>query len=370
MGGGRQAWCPRCDELRAARPAAACPVCGRELLEVPPARPGQPRPGRTDRLTRRLRGLAPLAGVAGAGLLVLVVVASGFVAGRLTRTTPSGPAAPATTVPGFLDEGPETGRRDFNWEAQAGGLTVELRSLTVGTGYSRLELRVHGVRRGREVSALEGLRVLDADGDDLLAGGEITRIATTGSRPAPRGGIDTEVVLDRPIDLPAVAAVELDRLTVGRVITERIGGTLVDQELRRRVPDSLEDSQWLAARRTCPGCRLQVSCQGCVTMRVAGSSYRRGRVLIAVEALDRVELTALNPSRRRVRIIDDNGFSELPAWIDGSGRVAVISVPADVMATAWPGDPGDGGPMLFNVLVEALTEQPIRGTWTIRQAGG
>src|SRR4029450_689239 len=87
----------------------------------------------------------PAAGPAGPPLLVLAVVASGFAAGWLTRTTPSAPAAaPASTVPGFIDEGPETGRRDFNWEAQGGGLTVELRSLIVGTGFTRLELRVDG----------------------------------------------------------------------------------------------------------------------------------------------------------------------------------------------------------------------------------
>ena len=371
MGGARQSWCPRCDELRAARPGRSCQVCGRELLAVPPARPGQPQPGRADRAARRLRAVAPAAGAVGVGVLVLAVVASAFAAGRLTRTTPSAPAAAtASTVPGFLDEGPETGRRDFNWEAQAGGLTVELRSLTVGTGFTRLELRVDGVRRGREVSALERLRVRDADGGDLLAGGEIARIATAGSRPAPGGGIDTEVVLDRPIDLQAVAAVELGGLTVGRNVRERVGGVLVDRELRRRVRGDADGGlRWLAGRRGCPGCQLRVTCEDCATMRIVGSNYRRGRVLIAVEALDRVELTALNPSRRRVLVTDDSGFSELPAWIDGAGGTAVVSIAAELLAGAWPDD-GDGDPMDFYVLVEALTEQPVRGRWTIRQAGG
>jgi hypothetical protein len=346
-------------------------VCGRELLAVPAARPGQPRPGRADRAVRRLRALVPAAGAVGAGLLVLAVVASAFAAGRLTRTTPSAPAAaPASTVPGFLDEGPETGRRDFNWEAQGGGLTVELRSLTVGTGFTRLELRVDGVRRGREVSALQRLRILDADGEDLLAGGEIARIATAGSRPAPGGGIDTEVVLDRPIDLQAVAAVELGGLTVGRNVREQVGGTLVDRELRRRFSGTLDDARWLAGRRGCPGCQLRVACEDCTTMRIVGWAYRRSRVLIAVEALDQPELTALNPSRRRVLVTDDNGISELPAWIDGSGGAAVISVAGELLAAAWPDSTGDGEPMDFTVVVEALSEQPVRGSWTIRQAGG
>src|SRR4029453_7814261 len=117
----RQAWCPRCDEVRAARPGADCPVCGPRLLGVPAGRPGQPpargpppapgppRPGGANRLLGGLRALAPAATAVGVALLVLAVVASAFAAGRLTRTTPAAPAAaPTTTLPGFLDEGAAT----------------------------------------------------------------------------------------------------------------------------------------------------------------------------------------------------------------------------------------------------------------------
>ena len=368
MGGGRQAWCPRCDEVRAARPGADCPVCGRQLLDLPPARPGQPPPGWGDRAAGRLRALVPAAAAAGVALLVLAVVASAFVAGRLTRTTPSAPAAAATTGPSFLDEGPETGRRDFGWETRDSALTVELRRLTVGTGFSRLELHVDGVRRGQEVSGLEGLRIRDADGRDLLLGGRVARIATAASRPSPGGGIDTEVVLERPLDLQAVASVELRGLTVARGVQERLGGTLVDRELRHQAADNFDDTPWLASRRDCPGCQLRVVCEDCTGVRVTGSAYRRGRVMIAVEALDRVERTALNASRRRVVVTDDAGLSELPAWIDGSGRSAVISVPADLLAAARHGDPSDDEPMAFQVLIEAQAEETVRGGWTITPA--
>jgi hypothetical protein len=369
MGGGRQAWCPRCDEVRAARPGAACTVCERQLLAVPPARPGQPLPGRGQRVARRLLALAPAAAAAGVALLVLAVVASAFAAGRLSRTTPSAPAAaPATTAPGFLDEGPETGRREFGWEDRDSELTVELRSLTVGTGFTRLELHVDGVRRGREISALEGLRIRDADGKDLLLGGELARIATAASRPSPGGGIDTEVVLERPLDPQAVAAVELRGLTVARGIQERIGGTLVDQELRNRAADNFDDTVWLARRQGCPGCQLDVACEDCTGVRVAGWAYRRGRVTIAVEALDQVEQTALNPSRRRVLVTDDGGLSELPAWIDGSGGSAVITVAADLLAAVRYGDPDDDEPMAFNVVIQAQAEEVVRGTWAITSA--
>jgi hypothetical protein len=370
MAGGRQAWCPRCDEVRAARPGAACPVCGRQLLAVPPARPGQPQPGRADRIAGRLRALAPLAGAAGVALLVLAVVASAFVAGRLTRTTPAAPAAaPTTTAPGSLDEGPETGRRDLGWEASAGGITVKLRSLTVGTGFSRLELHVDGVRRHHEISTLHRLRIRDRSGRDLLPEGEVATIATAASRPSPTGGVDAEVVLDRPLDLAAVASVELGGLTVGRSVEEWLEGSLLDRELQRRAADTLDDSSWLTRRGGCPDCRLRVTCRDCRTIRVVGSSYHRGRVTIAVEAVGPVERTAVNPSSRRVVVTGGGSVVELAGWVDGTGGTAAISVAADQLAQTVLGDPDAGRPMPFEVRLQAQAEQTVRGGWTIRQAG-
>src|SRR5215218_1635635 len=374
MGGGRQAWCPRCDEVRAARPGAGCPVCGRQLLALPAERPGQPEPQRADRIARRLRALAPAAGPAGVAVLVLAVVASAFAAGRLTRTTPDAPAAAtATTSPRFLDEGPETGRRDLNWEARASGLTVRLRSLTVGSGFTRLELHVDGVSQGRGISALEGLRIRDGDGNDLLPGGELASIATAASRPAGRPGIDTEVVLDRPLDLQAVASVELRGLTVAHGVTELLAASLVDPELARRAGDSagdsFEDRAWAANRRDCPGCRLRVTCESCRTLRITGWAYRRGRVLVAVEAVGQVNQTALNPFRRRVLVTDDAGVSELSAWIDGDDDHGVISIGADLLADISADAVDHDRPMPFKIKVQAQAEHAVRGSWAIRQAG-
>ena len=370
MAGGRQAWCPRCDEVRGGRPGADCPVCGRRLLALPPERPGQAQPGRVDQLLRRLRALAPAAGAAGVAMLVLAVVASAFAAGRLTRTTPSAPAAaPATTVPGFIDEGPETGRRDFNWKAQSSGITVTLRSITVGTGFTRLELHVDGVRRGRNISALERLRIRDLDGRDLLADGVLDHIATAASRPASDGGLDTEVVLDRPLDQGAVAGVELGGLTVARPLAEELRASLLDPELRRRLDGNVDLRAWLLERRDCPGCRLRVTCPECRTIQVTGYAYRRGRVVIAVEAVGPPATSALNPSRQQVVVTDDNGGSELSGWIDADGASGVISFVVDPLAIAGERTSA-GEPMAFRVAVEALSEQAVRGTWAIREAGG
>ena len=370
MAGGRQAWCPRCDELRAARPGADCPVCGRRLLAVPAERPGQPRQGWTDRLLGWLRALGPAAGAAGVALLVLAVVASAFAAGRLTRTTPAAPAAaPTTTVPGFLDEGPETGRRDFNWQARDAGISVELRSITVGNSFTRLELHVDGVQPGREVSALDGLRVRDRQGRDLLADGVIDHIATSGARPGAGGGLDTEIVLDRPLDQGAVASVELRGLTVARGVSDELRASLIDPQLRNRLDGNADNREWVLERRGCPGCRLRVTCADCPTIRVTGTAYRRGKVVIAVEAVGRAASSVLSPVRRRVIVTDEDGISELPGWIDASGDSGIISFGADQLALVG-GPAPDNEPMVFQVSVMALAEQAVHGSWTIREAGG
>ena len=67
-------------------------------------------------------------------------------------------------------------------------------------------------------------------------------------------------------------------------------------------------------------------------------------------------------------VTDDGGLSELPAWIDGSGGSAVITVAADMLAAVRYSDPSDPQPMAFNILVQAQAEELVRGTWTITSA--
>jgi hypothetical protein len=378
MPGGRQAWCPWCDELRPARPGSGCPVCRRRLLPLPPARPGQPRPGPRARASARLRALAPAAGAVGAGLLIAVAVAGSFTVGRLTRDTPTAPAAaPATTLPGFTESGPLTGFRELNWPAERGGVQVKLRSVAVGVGFTRLALNVAGLAPDERVNALHGLRVRDARGNDLLP--EIDRLSTASDEPGPSGSVDTEVVLDRAIDQQAVAAVEVRELLVAEDVAERLGGTLVDPELQRRFTE--ENADW-TDRPDCPGCRLQARCRSCRTIRLAGTAYRDTQVVLLLEPVGAAQRSALNPQGRQVEItLPDDPTVELDeAWSDGGdgGSAVVVFSGHELIARggacAPPAprgcSPADAnGKVAFEVRIDGRAERVVDGPWSIGQPG-
>jgi hypothetical protein len=374
MAGRRQGWCPRCDEVRAARPGAACPACGRAGLLPLPADP--PRASLGSRAGGRLRALLPAARTVGMVALVAAAAAGAFAAGRLTRTTPSaGPAAPATTAvaPALAEAGQEVGRRDLGWRAEDQGVAVSLRRVSVGVGFTRLELNVDGLDRRLDVAALDGLRLQDAAGNDLLPGGEVAHVSTAGSDLGPGGTVDTEVVLDRAIDRQALARVQLRGLTLARDLEEHLSGVLVDPELQRHLN---EDGEFFRRRPECPDCRVRLRCDDCRTIRVAGTAYRGGQVLLLLEPTGPLARSALNPSRRRVVVFSTGGEVELSSWTDGAdgqpgtGDAAAVVAFSALDLAGGSTDPVSGkGRMAFEVEVAAEAEQLLRGRWDIAQPG-
>jgi hypothetical protein len=370
MAGRRQAWCPRCDELREARPGTACPVCGRAGLLALPPQPGQPGDSLRGRAGRRLRTLLPAVRTGAVVALLLAAVAGAFAVGRLTRSTPSTTATPpASTLPNFSEDGPVTDRRDFGWRASNNGITVTLRGVTVGVGFTRLELNVAGPGGLPGISALEGLRLQDADGNDLLPGGEITHINTASSDGGADGSVDTDVVLDRPIDPKALARVQVRGLTIADRVNERLGGVLVDPELQRNLT---EDGSFLRQQRpSCPDCQVRVRCGDCRTIRVAGTAYHRDQVLLWLEPADSTRRPGLNAVVQGVVAFSDGdrGGLELTAWIDdldGDGG-AVVAFNANELAQRTT-DRGKGT-MAFDLAVSVDAELPVRGRWVITQPG-
>ncbi|HEU4398874.1 MAG TPA: hypothetical protein VFU54_13700 [Actinomycetota bacterium] len=367
---GTEAWCPRCDELRAARPGTACPVCGRAGLLALPAQPGQPGASLRFRASRQLRGLLPATRIGAVTVLVLATVAGAFAAGRLTRSTPAATAAPpTTTVLAFGEDGPITGRRDLGWRASDHGITVTLRGVTVGVGFTRLELTVAGLRRRLPgVNALDGLRVQDSAGNDLLPGGEIAHINTTTRDPGPGGSVDTDVVLDRAIDHRALARVQVRGLTIADNVDERLDGVLVDPELQRNLT---EDGRFLQTRPSCPSCRVKVDCLQCRTIRVAGTAYHRDQVLLWLEPVGPTERSGRDATVQGVVALGGGDGLELTSWTDGldGDRGAVVAFSANELANRSTDADTGKGTMAFDLAVSVQAEQPVRGRWVITQPG-
>ena len=373
MAGRREAWCPRCDELRAARPGTACPVCGRAGLLALPPQPGQPGASLRGRAGRRLRALLPATRTGAVVVLMLATVAGAFAVGRLTRSTPSATATPpASTLPGisFSEDGPITGRRNFGWRASDSGITVTLRGVTVGVGFTRLELNVAGLdRRLPGVNALGGLRVQDANGNDLLPGGEIAHINTASSEGGTDGSVDTDVVLDRAIDPQALAKVQVRGLTIADSLNERLGGVLVDPELQRNLT---EDGSFLRQRPTCPACKVRVDCGDCRIIRVAGTAYHRDQVLLWLEPVGSTRRPGLNATLRGVvAFTGGRGGLELTSWVDGPDRDggAVVAFDANELANRSTDADTGKGTMAFDLAVSVDAELPVRGRWVITQQG-
>jgi hypothetical protein len=367
MAGRREAWCPRCDELRAARPGTSCPVCGRAGLLALPARPAPPGASLRVRAARRLQRLLPATRTGGVALLLLATAAGAFAAGRLTRSTPTATAAPpATTLAGFGEDGPITDRRTFDWQATDHQLTVRLNAVTVGVGFTRLEFTVDSFgRRLPGVTALDGLRVQDAAGNDLLPGGEIAHINTANSNPGIGGSVELDVVLDRAIDARALARVQVRGLTIAETVNEHLDGVLVDPELQRNLRD---DGSFLSRRPSCPGCRVRVTCTRCRAIRLAGAAYHRDQVLLWLEPAGRARRSGFDALQGAVVFGGDGGI-ELDSWIDSQEDQdgAVIAFDANELANRTTDAHGKGR-MAFDVTVSILAEQPVRGRWVITRS--
>jgi hypothetical protein len=365
----RQGWCPRCDELRTARPGTACPVCGRAGLLALPPEPGQPGDSPRDRAGRRLRTLLPAMRSGAVVALLLATVGGAFAVGRLTRSTPTATATPpATTLTNFSEGGPVTGRRDFGWRARDRGFTVTLRGVTVGVGFTRLELNVAGFARLPGVSALDGLRVLDAAGNDLLPGGEIAHINTASSESGSGGSVDTDVVLDRAIDPQALAQVQVRGLTITDSVNERLVGVLVDPELQRHRTD---DSRFLRQRPSCRDCKVRVDCSDCRTIRVAGAAYHRDQVLLWLEPAGSTRGQAQDAAVRGVVAFSGNrGGLDLTSWIDDpeGGGGAMVAFDAGELANRTT-DARGKGTMAFDLVVSVDAERQVQGRWVISGQG-
>lgn len=354
----RQAWCPRCDELRPARAGSPCPACSSPLLRLP-SEERRPTPaGWWAGATGRLRAVLPAARALAAWLAVVAVVAGAFAAGRVTRTTP--PAAPAASSPTGTtgdDRGPATrGSPIYNWPSrERSKLTLTLQRMQVRERSSTLTVTVDGLAAGETVMGLRGVSVTDKDGGQLLRGGPV------GFAPANeegRGGPEAEVIVRGPVDrLAAVAAVTVHEVFVTSQMVEEAKGTLLHPGLRQ----SDESVQVKVPPATCRGCDVDVRCTDCRTMEVAASDYRHRDVVIL--------LTPKGPRTRSV--------------LGGDPQVTIVGTLTDIQPTVSTGPDGttavrfdaaslatddSSGRHGFRVSVQGHLEREVTGPWRMSGA--
>ncbi len=286
----RQAWCPRCDEVRHARAGAPCPRCSARLVGLPRGSGPAHWLASWEALLQRVRSLLPALRAVAVGVVVLMLVAGAFVAGRSSSPASAASAAPATTVPptltlpgGRVLVGPQ---RYFGWQETRGETTLTLRAMFTAAESTSATFEVTGLDGGWTVEGMEDLRVLDGQGRRLA----LTRFAQDmrGFRSRGDGDSVITVSLQSRVDPNAVASVSIGRLILGQQLEESLAGTLVDADLKRRVDQSEPGRASAAGPASCPSCRLQVRCGVCQTVRVAGTAYRHDHVTMLLASTSRV----------------------------------------------------------------------------------
>jgi hypothetical protein len=296
---------------------------------------------------------------------VLAVVAGAFAAGRVTRSTPAtAPPAPATTLPGFAQAGPLSGRRDFNWRAPSrSGITVTLRHTEVGGNFGRVAFRVEGLKAGEGVVSVGGLRIQDGQGRDLVPTARLAELAPTSEEQFNADGTaSAELPLDDPFDWQQVARVTVGRLTIGQETHNTLRGDLRDRALALARGDrSVREGG--APPSSCPDCQVQVACEACRTVRVIDSSYRDGSVLLVLAARGPLARSALQGSQA---VVNSDAGGEISSWSDSApdGTSAVGFNAADLAVRSPPGTP-----MSFQVEVTSQAMRTVAGPWTITQPG-
>ena len=270
MGRGRQAWCPRCDEVRAGRAGAPCPACDTPLVDLGP----EPRRAAARSLAdlqrlagERARALLPAARAAAGLLLTVAVLAGAFLAGRLTGGQGAGTAAAPTTS----SRGDPSDRGWFaslGWEDTQGGVTLTLTEASTSFRESELVFEVDGLPEGWMVGELRDVTVHARDGRVLV--GPVAQLPVT-------DGSASMLEVDVPrleVSEDELGAVDVGGLTLGRVEEERIQGELADPRIPRFRGGRLDGP--------CRGCQLTLEpCDDCLLQPLV-AEYRGDQGLIAL----------------------------------------------------------------------------------------
>ena len=355
----RQAWCPRCDEVRPLRPGRPCPTCSSRLLAVPSGLgPRRPVALRLDlrAAAGQARGrLLPAVQAALAGLLAIAVVAGAFLAGRVTSTSAAATTPAAAASSSTRDRDDDRGRfggQIYNWaSSEVHGIGLTLNSIAAGDNSTTLRLEASGVRDGRSVASLQGLSVTDSAGRQLLGPEPIQEVAARGS---PFGGNELAQVTveERLADKAAVKQVQVDAVTLASQVEETLAITVVDPRLRQGPPGT----------GACPTCKLEARCERCDTMTVVGSTYRQGEVVLLLAPTGPLDQSVLSGGEPSVLVSELEFGSEVQPALDRdeTGVTAVRFAMSDL------GLPGEAARVQLRVIVANELTQTVKGPWRMR----
>jgi hypothetical protein len=368
--GPRQAWCPRCDEVRRARPRSPCPRCSARLVALPRERGAAFWLAERTALLQRARSWFPALRAVAVAAVLLGLVAAAFVAGR--GTSPAGAAAggaAGTTPPTVTTPGGRviTGaQRDFGWRAEHGPISVLLRAMFTAGDTTNVTFEVRGLEPGWSAEGAGDLRFLDAQGRELVS----ARFIQDGGRSFRSGDLAggaslLTASLPSRVDPAAVAQVSVGRLFLLRQSEERLSGTLTDADLKRRIDQRQSGEEVIPpSPASCPSCRLQVRCEFCEAVRMAGAAYRHGQVALLLTPIGR---SPGQPSpQAEILVSGDSGqIGSLDTTLESGGTVVSFDA-RDLAETAQRGQTR----MSFQVMAMLTRMQVAVGPWRLDQGSG
>ncbi|HEX8863277.1 MAG TPA: hypothetical protein VGC06_30125, partial [Actinomycetes bacterium] len=284
---------------------------------------------------------------------------------------PSGGAAAAspTTTAGRLLPGGGLSTdvsRAFGWSVLSGNVTLTLNRITATGGATHVVFEVSGLERDWTFGGVQGLQMTGTGGSPLLAAAPGEALTADELQDLGGGSQAGTIELSNRVDPNAVASVSVGQVIATRRSHEQLQGSLLDAELKRRMDSSSPPNQFDRPG-ACPDCKLEVHCVDCETARVAGSTYRDGRVVVLLSQVGKVAPgEALGDADI---LVSTNGPGGQIGSFESSteGGSTVVSFDARDLASATPHSQQRMG---FDVTASVMRSEVVNGPWLIDRNGG
>ncbi|HZD73277.1 MAG TPA: hypothetical protein VE776_05235, partial [Actinomycetota bacterium] len=304
--------------------------------------------------------------------VLLALVAGAFAAGRLSRPSSGASAAePTTTRPSGVRTLPGGGlasdiSRVFGWSLLRGTVTVTLKRITATGSTTRITLEASGLERGWAFGGVVGLRLLDSSGRPLPVGlPDGTPLAADDLLDLGGGSSGGTIEIPRRIDPNTVGGASVTQIVQQRRSREHLRGTLVDTELKRQMDTSPQNP--LDRPGGCSDCTLEVHCADCETVRVMGSEYRAGRVLVLLSQKGRARAEGSLASAD-ILVSASGPGGQIGSFQDtAEGGDTVVEFTARELAGVLPRGQERMG---FDVTAGLMRTEFVNGPWRLDARGG